>query len=270
MGSLSREIKRLDAFLAGRAGQAVVPTDRVEFWRSAGIGEPLPWQVEALRSEAPQQLYNCSRQAGKSQVAAVLAVHKALYTPNSLTLMVSRTLDHSGELFKTAKRVYEAAGRPIAAVSETALSLTLANGSRIVARPGASDVSVRGYTADLLLVDEAARVSNELYNSATPVLARRGGRIVALSTPFGSRGWWHDAWHSDEPWERFKVTADELPEDWFKPNKTEYLAREYRRMGEWWYMQEFFCVFMDSATQLFARREVEQVMREDIERWSVL
>jgi hypothetical protein len=79
--------------------------DRGAFWCAAGIGEPLPWQERALVSEAPMQLYNCARQSGKSQVAAVLAVHKVLYTPETLVLMVSRTLDHSGELFKRALKI---------------------------------------------------------------------------------------------------------------------------------------------------------------------
>src|SRR5215218_11357840 len=110
--------------------------DRVAFWREAGIGEPLPWQERALVSEAPMQLYNCARQSGKSQVAAALAVHKALYTPETLVLVVSRSLDQSGELFKRALKIYREVGRPIQATSETALSLMLENGSRIVARPG--------------------------------------------------------------------------------------------------------------------------------------
>ncbi len=243
--------------------------DRVALWRAAGIGEPLPWQERALTSESPMQLYNCARQSGKSQVAAALAVHKALFTPASLVLMVSRTLDHSGELFKHALRIYKDVGRPVEATSETALSLTLANGSRIVARPGASDVSVRGYTADLLLVDEAARVSNDLYVSATPALARTGGRVVALSTPFGSRGWFYEEWRSDAPWDRYRITADDLPDDWYKPNKDTFLGRERRRLGEWWYRQEYFAEFMDAQSQIFTREEVEQMFDNELEAWAL-
>jgi len=243
--------------------------DRVAFWREAGIGEPLPWQERALVSEAPMQLYNCARQSGKSQVAAALAVHKALYTPETLVLVVSRTLDHSGELFKRALKIYRDVGRPIQATSETALSLMLENGSRIVARPGASDVSVRGYTADLLLVDEAARVSNDLYVSATPILARTGGRIVALSTPFGSRGWWYEEWRSEEGWDRYRITADDLPEDWYKPDKATFLSRERRRLGEWWFRQEFYAEFLEGQTQGFRREDIEAAFSEELEAWAL-
>ncbi len=160
-------------------------------------------------------------------------------------------------------------GRPVQATSETALSLALENGSRIVARPGASDVSVRGYTADLLLVDEAARVSNDLYVSATPALARTAGRIVALSTPFGSRGWWYEEWRSDEPHERYRITADDLPADWYKPDKVTFLARERRRLGEWWYRQEYFAEFLDAQTQAFRREDIEAAFSEELEAWDL-
>jgi len=243
--------------------------DRVAFWREADIGEPLPWQERALVSEAPMQLYNCARQSGKSQVAAALAVHKVLYTPEALVLMVSRTLDHSGELFKRALKIYRDVGRPVEATSETALSLTLENGSRIVARPGASDVSVRSYTADLLLIDEAARVANDLYVSATPILARTGGRIVALSSPFGNRGWFYEEWRSNEPWDRYRITADDLPEDWYKPDKATFLSRERRRLGEWWFRQEFYAEFLEGQTQGFRREDIEAAFSEELEAWAL-
>jgi hypothetical protein len=226
--------------------------DRVAFWREADIGEPLPWQERALVSEAPMQLYNCARQSGKSQVAAALAVHKVLYTPEALVLMVSRTLDHSGELFKRALKIYRDVGRPVEATSETALSLTLEN-----------------YTADLLLIDEAARVANDLYVSATPILARTGGRIVALSSPFGNRGWFYEEWRSNEPWDRYRITADDLPEDWYKPDKATFLSRERRRLGEWWFRQEFYAEFLEGQTQGFRREDIEAAFSEELEAWAL-
>ncbi len=241
--------------------------DRAQFWRACGIGEPLDWQKRALSSEARMQLYNCARQTGKSQVAAVLAVWTVLYKPNTLVLMVSRTLDHSGELFKLAMRAYNNVGREqVSAASETALSLTLSNGSRIVARPAANEGSARGYTADLLIVDEASRVSDDLYAASTPVLARTGGRIVALSTPFGARGWWYEAWRAhEEPWDRYRVTADDLPEEWYQPNKTEYLAGEKRRVGQWWHRQEFYAEFLDPVDQFFSTELIESMISSEVE-----
>ncbi len=51
--------------------------------RRAGI-TPDDWQTGILRSDAKQMILNCSRQSGKSTITAVLGVHTAIYTPDSI------------------------------------------------------------------------------------------------------------------------------------------------------------------------------------------
>src|SRR5262249_53536974 len=129
-----------------------------------------------------------------SSVAAVLAVDTALRQPGSLVLLVSRALRQSQELFKKCLDTYRALGRPVAAEAETRLTLELQGGSRIVSLPS-TEASVRGFSAvRLLIFDEAARVPDELYFALRPVLAVSGGRVLAMSTPFGRRGWWFVEW----------------------------------------------------------------------------
>ena len=43
------------------------------------------------------------------------------------------------------------------------------------------------------------------------MLAVSGGRLLAMSTPFGTRGWWYEAWRSNEDWERYEVPAERCP-----------------------------------------------------------
>ena len=63
-------------------------------------------------------------------------------------------------------------------VNESAAALTLANGSRVLSLPG-SEATVRGYAADFLIVDEAARVPDELLAGIRPMLAATGGNSCA-------------------------------------------------------------------------------------------
>ncbi len=229
----------------GLATDLAMALDPVRLAERAGI-TPDPWQVQALRSMSPRQLFNVHRQGGKSTVAAVKACHAALYQPGSLVLMLSPSLRQSGELFRKAVGLYHALGRPVAAASETALSLTLANGSRIVSLPG-SEATVRGFSAvNLLIVDEASRVADGLYYSIRPMLAVSGGSLLALSTPFGNRGWWHAAWTSEEPWERFEVPAEACPRI-----PASFLEEERRSMGQWWFDQEYLCRFADAQDSVF-------------------
>ena len=50
--------------------------DPVVLARRVGL-DPDPWQADVLRSAAPRQLLNASRQSGKSTTVALLNVHEA-------------------------------------------------------------------------------------------------------------------------------------------------------------------------------------------------
>jgi hypothetical protein len=221
-----------------------------------------PWQVRFLRSPAQRVLLNCSRQAGKSTVTALLAAHTALYDPGALVLLLSPTQRQSHELFRKALDAYQSIPTAVPITQESALRLELSNGSRIVALPG-KETTVRGFSGvRLLAVDEAARVPDPLYYAIRPMLAVSGGRLVALSTPFGTRGWWYETWRSEERWERFRAPADECPRI-----SREFLEEERRSMGEWWFAQEYECEFLDAETQPFGREDVERAFEEEVEPW---
>jgi hypothetical protein len=145
--------------------------------------------AEALRSTSRRLLLNCARQSGKSTTTAVLALHRALFVPDSLVLMVSPGLRQSSELFKKSLAFYRRLNRPVPAEAETRLTLELTNGSRIISLPGSTDTT-RGYSAvDLILADEASRIGDELLASIRPMLAVSNGQLIAMSTPAGKRGW---------------------------------------------------------------------------------
>ena len=179
--------------------------------------------------------------------------------------MISRSLDHSGELFRRALRVYRAAGRPVPPDSETRLSLTLSNGSRVISRPGSNE-STRGFTSDLLIIDEASRVPDTLYTASLPVLAKSGGRLLALSTPAGKRGFFYDAWaNGSSDFQRFYCPASSLPESWYKPSTSVFLARERRRMPEREYRQEYLCDFNEPEGSVFDRETIAAAFDTDVE-----
>jgi len=241
------------------AADLATALDPVLLAERAGI-TPDPWQATVLRSRSPRLLLNCSRQSGKSTTTGVLAVHTALYQPGALVLLLSPSLRQSQELFKKCLDTFRGAGRPVPADAESALRLELANGSRIVSLPG-TEVSVRGFSAvRLLVIDEAARVDDALYTSVRPMLAVGAGRLVAMSTPFGKRGWWHREWTEGGPaWQRVEVPAHMCPR--IPPA---FLDEERRALGPWWYRQEYECQFSDTTDSLFGADEVRAAITSDI------
>ena len=238
--------------------------DPVHLARAINL-EPDPWQRDLLRSRSPRILLNASRQSGKSTMVSIIGVHQAVFFPNSLILLVSRTLDQSVELYRKCQTVYRAVSHLAPSVSETAATLELANGSRIVSLPGRDDARVRGYSGvSLLLIDEASRVSVSIFEAVLPMLAISGGRLIALSTPFGARGWWYEEWMNlAGGWERHLARATEVPRI-----SEEFLA-EMKRKGEAFYLEEFMCSFEDAHSQFFSREEVERNVKE-IETWNLL
>jgi hypothetical protein len=197
-----------------------------------------PWQRDLLLSTDRQVLLNCSRQSGKSTTVAALALHTALFRSPALVLILSPGLRQSGELFRKVKDAYNALNRPSAAVLENNTTLELANGSRIVSLPG-KESTIRSYSnVALLLLDEASRVVDELYRSVRPMLAVSQGRLIALSTPFGQRGFfWHE-WLHNTSFKKVKVTWHDCPR--ITPA---FIAQERASLGDQWVRQEYECSF---------------------------
>jgi hypothetical protein len=253
---LRADIERLKA-LRG-AASADVPTDRLEFANSLGI-VPDPWQARLLGSAADRILLNCSRQSGKSTMASILALHKALAAPGSLILILAPAERQAKELFTKVAQFYGLLGHPIPADSYRKLGMHLTNGSRIEALPG-TEKTVRGFSGvDLLIVDEAARVADELYYAVRPMLAVSGGSLMLLSTPFGKRGVFYEEWTGDGAWERYTVTASECPR--IPPA---FLEEERKTLGPWWFAQEYECRFMDTVDQVFATEVIDKAITEEV------
>jgi hypothetical protein len=223
---------------------------------AAGL-TPDPWQRTLLHSISDRLLVLCTRQAGKSETAAALALHIALLQPGALVLLLSPSERQSGELAQKVFRFYDATGRLVEARKRTELQLHLVNGSRIIALPS-TETTIRGYSgAGLLVVDEASRVSDGFYYSIRPMPSVSRGRLLALSTPFGKRGWCYEAHEGDGPWQRIRITARECPRI-----SAEFLEEERQLIGDRWYRQEYECSFEDVIDACFRQEDID-AMTED-------
>jgi len=251
--------QQVRAIRQARDAAAAPPRTAVEM--AADLGLTLdPWQASALSTDADQILLLASRQAGKSTTAGLMALHEAVYAPGSLTLVVSPSERQSKRLLRSVRRLYGGKLRSVAPpVSVGILSIELRNGSEIHALPG-SEATIRGFSAvDLLIVDEAARVSDALYASIRPMLAVSNGRLVALSTPWGKQGWIYEAWEAPAGWHREKVTAEQCPR--IAPA---FLARELETIGRWMYRQEYGCEFLEPDDALFTYADIAAAISSDV------
>lgn len=262
--SLGPRLARLENRLrdAPRTDDAVLDRLRADptvVMTAAGM-TPDAWQQQVLRTDASQMLLLCGRQMGKSSVSAALALSTALLHPGAPVLLLSPSERQSGELFRKVADLYDALGRPVPTLSRTVHRLELANGSRILSLPG-TEKTVRCFSGvALLVIDEAARVDDALYFAVRPMLAVSGGRLVALSTPYGKRGWFHDEWFGTGAWERVRITAEECPRI-----PREFLAEERRSLGERYYRQEYMTDFTECIDAVFSYADIMAARSNDIQ-----
>jgi hypothetical protein len=244
-----------------RAAARFEPPARYEaqaLMMGAGMTPDL-WQSRLMKAHPDRALLLCSRQAGKSMAVAAIALEQALVHPGSTSLLVSASQRQSAELLGKVTALALAQRTPIALEALSVLSMRLSNGSRIVSLPGRAEV-IRGYTADLLIVDEAAWVNDLLYESVRPMLAVSHGRLIALSTPFGCRGWFHSAWVGGEPWLRVKVTAYEVPRI-----TSDFLQEEHRSLPSNVFGAEYLCEFTDTVEAVFSSEDVIGALSDEVQ-----
>jgi hypothetical protein len=222
--------------------------------------EPDAKQIEMLASNAPRGIVNCTRQWGKSTMAAVKAVHRVYTRPGSLVLVASPGERQSAMLIRTAAEMLGRLGIARQGDGDNDLSLLLPNGSRIVGLPG-TEATVRGFASvSLLLIDEAARMSDELYRALRPMLAVSNGDVWMMSTPWGRQGFFYETWaNGGERWTRVRVPATEC-----RRISAEYLEEERSEMGGW-FEQEFLCEFVDNGSRAFERELVESAVDTSVD-----
>jgi hypothetical protein len=208
-------------------------------------------QISVLRG-GRRGIVNCTRQWGKSTITAVKAVHRAHTEPGSLTLALSPSGRQSGEFLRKAEEFVRRLGIKPRGDGDNELSIAFPNGSRIVGLPG-NETTVRGFSAvSLLLIDEAARVEDDLYRAMRPVLAVCNGDLWLMSTPNGKRGFFWEEWdHGTEQWERISVGAPDCPRI-----SAPFLAEELAK-GDNWYRQEYLCEFVDMDGAVFPQELID-------------
>jgi hypothetical protein len=257
------EMREKSEIGAPRRGAKEAGTDAEDAaeWVKTRLGlEADALQAKVLRTASKRGILNCSRQWGKSTITAAKAIHQAYHEAESLTIVVSPSGRQSGEFLRKATGLARKLGIRPKGDGDNEISLELPNGSRIVGLPG-TEATVRGFSAlSLLLVDEAARCSDELYLAIRPMLAVSNGTLWLMSTPMGKRGFFYETWANGGPeWERFRAPATECARI-----RREFLEEERATMGERWFRREYLCEFEDTLSGVFARELVESAITDEI------
>jgi len=117
-------------------------------WVRKKLGfDPDEGQARVLSTARKRGLLNCTRQWGKSTIAAAKAVHQAWTEAGSLTLVVSPSARQSGEFVRKAAEFARRLGVAPKGDGDNAISLEFPNKSRIVGLPGNEATGILGGVA---------------------------------------------------------------------------------------------------------------------------
>lgn len=177
-----------------------------EFVRRIIGVDPFEYQAEFMDNDSTRKAFVSGRQVGKSRTASWMALHYAVTHPDSLVLVTADALRQSSELFTQLRSEMNNAGitdDQWGVKRDTQTTVEFEHGSRIKVVPtGRSGNKIRGFTADYIIVDEAAFVDDQIFEDVIePMTFVTDGTIVLCSTPYGTSGYFYDKathpdWHS--------------------------------------------------------------------------
>jgi hypothetical protein len=221
---------------------------------------PDPLQSTVLRSPTRRGILNCCRQWGKSTVTALMALHRAWFNPGALVLAASPSARQSAEWMRKAESFARTLGCRVRGDGDNEISLLLRNGSRLVGLPE-NEGKVRGFSGvSLLLLDEASRVSDDLYRALRPMVIVSRGALWLMSTPAGARGFFHETWTRGGPdWLRVEAPASACPR--ILPAD---LEEERLTQGDRWFRQEYLCEFLEDDDSIFTREWLDQSLSHQV------
>jgi hypothetical protein len=214
-------------------------------------------QTEVLDSPAKQVLLNCTRHWGKSTLAAARAVYEAHHRPQGVIAIINPTMRQSCQFMEIVAAFVQQID-DCARIGGAALRLR--NGSRI-AGVRASAAALRKLDGlAMLVMDDAARISDRLYQTARRKLAGTDSLFWLLSTPNGKRGFfWKLAKVRHSEWHRLTVPAEACPRI-----PAAFVEEKQRTMFPRAFRQDYECRFAELREEIFNPAIVRQAFRKDI------
>lgn len=223
------------------------------------------WQEQALAHEG-NLLLKTGRQVGKTTIMAIKSAEYMVAHPNSHIIVCSLTEDQAQLIIVMTLDYLERTHKPLiakGAKKPTKNKIMLTNRSEILARPvGNTGDAVRGFTGDILILDEASRFNEFIFTASKPTLLTTGGQIWMCSTPFGKQGYFYEAYKNAS--NRFKVieanswdvvNSRPISDSWTEEKKQKaisFLEAEKRDCSKLQFAQEYMGLFVEDLHQFFS------------------
>jgi hypothetical protein len=227
-----------------------------------------PYQREMLRSFADNRfsIITTARQAGKSTTTCAFILWYIIFHPEKTVALLANKGDTAREILGRIQLAYQ--HLPLwlqQGVKEwNKGSFVLENDSRVLAAATSSD-AIRGYSINLLFIDEAAFIENwdEFFTSVYPTISSGSeSKIILVSTPNGLNHFysiWINAKEQRNSYKHIQVMWQDVPgrdEQW----KTDTLAAMNFDTEK--FDQEYNCEFLGSSGTLIAGWKLKELVHQ--------
>ena len=187
------------------------------------------------------------RQFGKSLLGQNLLLYWLLQTPNQKAGWIAPIY---GQCRKVFKELANAAHSIILEKNKAELSITFVNGSTLIFLSADRPDSIRGYSFNYIVIDEAAFIKEiALTEAILPTLTSIGKKCLIISTP-KSKGWFYN-YHlkgSDENKDYISFTGISTDNPY---TDKEFIAEQQISLPKDIYEQEYNAVFSDAGSEVF-------------------
>lgn len=236
------------------------------------------WQEDTLKVKG--NLLLCTgRQIGKTSIMAIKAAIYMIEHKNSRIVVASLTQDQAQLIIVMALTFLEKNYPTLIGKGKykpTQNKIHLKSYSSMIARPvGTTGNAIRGFTGDVLIVDEGSRIVPKIWTAAKPTLLSTGGEIWMCSTPNGKRtkkgklNYFYECYlNKNKRYTTIYMDSEtainnrKISASWTIERKTkalQFLADEKASMTHLQYAQEYLAQFVDEIRQLFPDELIDAI-----------
>jgi len=241
------------------------------------------WQKEILEAKG-DLLANTGRQVGKTTVFSHKIAEYMLNNPKHQVIVVSLTEDQAQLIIimildylekKDKKLVQKGKNKP------TKSRVWVTNGAHVISRPvGNTGDAVRGFTGNVLYIDEASGMPELMWKASMPTLMTTGGQIWMSSTPRGKfianssqKNFFFKCWeNTEDKWQVFNIDSvqvieeRQITEDWTQVKRDKaltFLDNQKAILSEMEFAQEYLGQFLDDMRQWFEDELIQTCMTQE-------
>ena len=229
------------------------------------------WQKEILAKKG--DILACTgRQVGKTTVFSHKIANYLLNNPKHQVIVVSLTEDQAQLIIIMILDYLEKNHRKLIQKGKnkpTKSRIWINNGAHVISRPvGNTGDAVRGFTGNVLYIDEASGMPEIMWKAAMPTLMTTAGQIWMSSTPRGkfianssNKNFFFKCWeNTDNKWQIFNIDSEkaikirETNENWTidkREKALKFLENQKLILTDMEYKQEYMAEFLDDNRQWF-------------------